>query len=488
MNRFGYAAIALLALIVAFQAQHQWRFSDASGRKVFAVHDFEAFYCGGAARDAGRDPNLTADYLDCGGRRAGHAPVRERLDTPAPLPGYDIALFALVARLPYTLAAYLWLALSAVAVFGGAILLARASTLPPLLAAAAFVVLGATGLYWGQLAAIALGALCVAAYAVETGRMRLASAALIVAAIEPHVGLPAILGAAIFLPRTRLPLGIGLVVLFGASLAGLSVHENIEYFAKTTPLQIAAEVPMNNQYSLTWLAYAFGAPAAVAIKLGSLSYAVAIVAGLWLARPVSRAIGSGAAYVLVPVACAMLGGPYIHSNQLALALLAALLIAGRSQAPEPLLWCSAALLAARWWDPSWMQHPYTTYRLESAAIVAAIAYYAVRRQARGRAAAAAAVAAAAYVAITFALLHVSAVPWDRPQSAAEYSAQIGPDAAYASGHYGIVLREYVAEFLEYSWQAIATRMPYWLGLALLIARCATIGGSPQARRFGAVAG
>lgn len=86
------------------------------------------------------------------------------------------------------------------------------------------------------------------------------------------------------------------------------------------PLHIRAEVPMVNQYSLTWLLAAVGVPVEVAVKAGSLSYLIMIAVGLWLAPRVARAVESDAAIVLVPVACAMLGGPFIHDNQVALAL------------------------------------------------------------------------------------------------------------------------------------------------------------------------
>lgn len=194
---FNVVFVAAIALVVAVQAQHQWRFPGADGRSVFAVHDFEAFYCAGATRDAGGDLYLASDYLACGGRRPGHAPVREKLDSPAPIPAYDVALFAIVARLPYTFAAYLWLALSTVAIFGGAIFFARAADLPPPLVAGTFAIIAETALYYGQLTPIALGALCLAAFAAQRGRMWLAGAAVVAATIEPHVGIPALLAAAI---------------------------------------------------------------------------------------------------------------------------------------------------------------------------------------------------------------------------------------------------------------------------------------------------
>jgi hypothetical protein len=433
--------------------------------------------CAGATRDAGGDLYLASDYLACGGRRPGHAPVREKLDSPAPIPAYDVALFAIVARLPYTFAAYLWLALSTVAIFGGAIFFARAADLPPPLVAGTFAIIAETALYYGQLTPIALGALCLAAFAAQRGRMWLAGAAVVAATIEPHVGIPALLAAAIYLPRSRAAIGAGLVVMLLASLAGCSFQEDVQYVTSVMPLHIRAEVPMVNQYSLTWLLAAVGVPVEVAVKAGSLSYLIMIAVGLWLAPRVARAVESDAAIVLVPVACAMLGGPFIHDNQVALALPAILLIAGRVRRPTPLLWLAVALLAVRWSDIVWQTHPYTPMRLESVALVAVIAYYAASRSSRATAAATMVSCVLAYVAISLLIAHVSSTPWNRPQSSALYAKQLGADVAYASGRYGVTLRAY-ADQVQISWQVIAGKLPSWTALLAFLWCAVRLRASP----------
>ena len=85
--------------------------------------DFRAFYCAGAALDAGADPYRAEPLRSCEVAAweafpAGYPEVA----VPAPLPGYALTPFALLARLPYGVAAALW-ECALVAAFAGSALL-----------------------------------------------------------------------------------------------------------------------------------------------------------------------------------------------------------------------------------------------------------------------------------------------------------------------------------------------------------------------------
>jgi len=464
-----YVLIAVLALIVGFQAMHQWKSVDAQGKRFIAIRDFSAFYCAGASKNARANPYLATDFISCGGREAGRTPVRDRFDSPAPLPGYEIGLFSLLARLPFVDAAYFWLLLSLIATFAGSIALAKCAELPPAFVALCFSIDALLAVGWGQLTPIALGALCFAAIGAHRRLWTVTGASVVVAAIEPHVGLSAILAAFLFLPRTRPSIAIGIAILGVASLVAIGLHGNIEYFVKVTPLHVMAETAMSNQYSLTWLLHGFGTTAQWAIRLGSISYAVMIAIGLFLARPAARIADSDAAIVLIPVAACVFGGPFIHNNQVALALPALLLLAGRSKRAEIALWIGVICLSVIWWIPQWQASPLTTSRLECLVLAGVIAYVAARRVRPKSAPLIAVCVALGYFVITFAILHAPAYVWYAADAAGPYARQLGKNIVYASGLYGVTVRENASLMAQYSWQIIASKVPFWTAPLLMIA-------------------
>src|ERR1700688_3993719 len=81
------------------------------------LYDYRAFACAGAIVGTGGDPYRAEPVRTCEHRRgllAGRSDLT-LLAVPAPLPGYALAPFALLGRLPDGLGAALWLLVSLLA-------------------------------------------------------------------------------------------------------------------------------------------------------------------------------------------------------------------------------------------------------------------------------------------------------------------------------------------------------------------------------------
>jgi hypothetical protein len=165
--------------------------------------------------------------------------------------------------------------------------------------------------------------------------------------IEPHVGLPAALGVFVFVPAARRTLAIAAAVLAVAGFVTMGAGTNIEYVRGFLPAQAQAELVAADQFSLSRLLYVLGAAPKAALSLGSLSYVCTTIIGLFVARLFVRRSFTRALYVLVPVATAMIGGPFIHDVQIAAALPATLVLAQRYWTGR----IGVALLALEWAAP-----------------------------------------------------------------------------------------------------------------------------------------
>ena len=290
--------------------------------------DFRAFYCAGAALDAGADPYRAEPLRSCEVAAweafpAGYPEVA----VPAPLPGYALAPFALLARLPYGVAAALWECALVAAFAGSALLLTGLCRLrAPVVWAALLLSVGLVSGFLGQLVPFSLLALCLCARAVEDERPRLAALAAAASLIEPHFGFPVCLGLALWMPRARLPLALlaGGAALLSFGLLGF--ERNLEYVRDVLPAHLASEVTNEEQYSLTHLLSLAGVPDALAIRLGTLSYAVTVALGALLGGKLVRRGAPASLYVLVPAAFAPLAGSFVHLQQMAFVIPALLVL------------------------------------------------------------------------------------------------------------------------------------------------------------------
>jgi hypothetical protein len=306
--------------------------------------DFRAFYCAGAALDAGADPYRAEPLRSCEVDAYGAFPQGyPQVAVPAPLPGYALAPFALLARLPYNVAAALWLFAIILAIAASAVLLIGLSRLPaPVVWAALLLPVGLVSGFLGQLVPFALLALVVCARALEAERPQLAVLAGVASLIEPHFVLPVCLGLAVGMPRARLPLGVLLAAAAALSFVLLGVERNLEYVRAVLPAHLASEVGNEEQYSLTHLLNLAGVPDSLALQLGSLSYILAIAAGAFFALRLVRHGAPRSLFVLLPAAFAPLGGSFVHLQQMAFVIPALLVLLGRVALRDA--WLGSALL------------------------------------------------------------------------------------------------------------------------------------------------
>jgi len=309
--------------------------------------DFRVVYCAAEAARHGQDPYLVEPLRSCE-HRVGLEPNEPAWSvTPEPLPGYAIGLFVPFSLLPFAFAKalYLTIMLLSVALAAAALgAMLRAPTLAVYLVLAPMA--GYLNLFYGEPVPLAMGALCVAGYLLGLGKPRWAAVVATLAAVQPHLALPALIALFVFVPRARLALLAALAVLAAIGLATLGIERNLEYFTTVLPLHARAELLANDQFGLSRVLYLLGVPSQLALTLGSVSYALAAVVGLIFARRFANALERPALLVLFPVAAVTLGGAFVHDVQIAAALPAMLLLAQASWLPR----IGIGLLAVLWWD------------------------------------------------------------------------------------------------------------------------------------------
>lgn len=285
--------------------------------------DLGAYYCGGQAILKGADPYRLQPLLACEQALAGPHQIDV---TPAAAPGYALAPFAALASLPLQFAAPLF----AFTILAAATVTAFAvSCMAPIPFAAAFaiVIFGVTcdSLLLGQPVPVAIAALTVAALQLRLGRPRLAASAAVLAMIQPQIALPVLVTMFVFLPRTRIVLLTSGVALALLTIALLGFSRTLEYFSALN-IHVRAETPYVYQYSLTAFLHHLGVPPDLALSIGKLSYVAGIALSLLIVGiRRERAVESGA-LVFLPTVFAVTGGSYVHSQQIAVALIAAIVL------------------------------------------------------------------------------------------------------------------------------------------------------------------
>jgi len=346
-RRFVLIALVLVISIGGFVGLQHLRHPGAPSMLENYALDFRVGYCAAEAARHGQDPYLVEPLRACE-HRVGLEPSEPAWSvTPLPLPSYAIAMFVPLSWLPFALAKTLYLTIMLLS-FGltaaalGAML--RAPTLAVALVLAPMA--GYLNLLYGEPVPFAIGALCVAGYLLELDRPRWAAVVAALAAVQPHLALPALVALFIFRPRARVALLAALGVLAVLGLATLGFERNLEYFTTVLPLHARAEVLANDQFGLSRVLYLLGVAEKTALMLGSLSYALAAIVGLIFARRFANALDRPALLVLFPVAAVTFGGAFIHDVQIAAALPAMLLLAQTSWLPR----IGLGLLAVLWWD------------------------------------------------------------------------------------------------------------------------------------------
>jgi len=340
--------LAILAVVITMASfMSHGRLRPTS---YFEQSDTVVWYCAGEAVNERADPYRVEPLRSCEIR---HDPSRKYpWVEPAPLPGYALAAFGLMARLPFSVARTLWFYVLVAAVFGTAVMLGRLARIPTLLALLCLAMVdGFMNLSFGELPPLVVAALVASAAFGASRRFAGAAICAAVATIEPHVGIPACLSMLLWWPKTRRSLVACGCVLAIVSIAAIGVSANLEYFRTLLPLHAAAEIAAQDQYSLTRVLHVLGFSDKAALSAGTASYLGMTVVGVAIARRVAAFVGSDSLIVLLPPAVALLGGVFVHDLQMAAAIPAALMLASRrGPAPLPAVALVALVFSWNYWN------------------------------------------------------------------------------------------------------------------------------------------
>lgn len=351
-------AVILIALLGIAALRDLARLGEASPWRT--MDDFPDFYCAGSALDENRSPYRYEPLHACEHRANALDTFRGRLfqsnpaiAVPAPLPAYDFLPFMALARAPIATARVI----DAAAILASVLLAALAlSGLGIPLAVAVGALLLSTGyveLNTGQVVPFALLALVLAGLALARRKDALAGVLAVVTAVEPVVGLPVALATLLYVPRARRAVVLSAVVLAALALAVVGPQTLLEYVTRVIPAQAASELHFPFQYSLTYASAHLGLPPGAAGAAGTISSLILLAVALWLAPRAARALGRRELLVFVPALCCVIGGPYLHQEELCLALPALLVFAVYAREPARTVFAIALCMLAIPWIAVW---------------------------------------------------------------------------------------------------------------------------------------
>lgn len=336
----AFVAVSLALAIIAFALAH---------RGFVEQQSFKAFYCAGVAVDRHEDPYRVEPLRSCE-KAILTGPSPAWYVEPAPLPGYALVPFAMLAKLSPRGAAEivsvaLIVATAACAWILGAMM--PSSRVAILLALTPLTLINVT---LGEIAPLATLCLCCAAVLLVKRNWNAAGVAVSIALIQPNIALPAAAAVFLFAPRTRTAIAVSALALALASLAAIGISENIEYFAQVLPLHAASELVAFDQYSSSRLLNILGVPDAASLSAAKVIYAAMAALGIAIAGLIKRRSNTPELLPLLPAATALLFGVFVHGIQLLLALPAALIVAVRvrGRVPTILAVAAVALLVPIW--------------------------------------------------------------------------------------------------------------------------------------------
>jgi hypothetical protein len=107
-------------------------------------------------------------------------------------------------------------------------------------------------------------------------------------------------------------------------------------------------VSRDNQYSLATVLAALGVPDVSAALAGSISYVLVSAVGVLVALRLARRFDDPSLTVLVPAAFSVLGGSFVHTEEIAVAIPACLLLFAQARALRPWLFMALILLIVPW--------------------------------------------------------------------------------------------------------------------------------------------
>lgn len=305
--------------------------------------DFKSFYCSARVLLAHENPYGTAPLSRCESIPAP-APLfvtNPGEVLPAPLPGYVIAAFVPLALLPFAAACVLWLLLSIAAIAAGALLLERAGIADAWSVAVALALLFAADcLPVGELPPIAFAGLALAVWGAHERRAWPVALGIALTFTEPQIGIALFVAACALGRRFALPAAGAVVALGALSLVAVGIAGNLEYVRVVLPAHLISELPSVLQYSLSWMLYRVGVSAGAAILGGRLCWIAMLGVTAAFARGTLARSRPHIALLAAP-AFAVVGGPFLHLDHIALAVPAALWLASQYPSPQRI----SALLA-----------------------------------------------------------------------------------------------------------------------------------------------
>ena len=307
------------------------------------MFDFPDFYCAGAVLDYGADPYRYEPLHRCEHAVSGDALAsgffwsNPNIAIPAPQPPYDFPPFMALAPLFCTANAGMP-GVAALAALGVPLEVALAA----LALSTVYVELSA-----GQIVPFALLALALCGLALARRQDALAGVLAALTAIEPIVGVPVIAATLLFVPRARATVLASAFVLAVLSAVIVGPRVLFEYFTAVLPAHANSELYFPFQYSLTYVLGFLGLAPSVARLAGAISYLVLLVVGLRLAPAASTALRRRELLVFLPALCAVIGGPFLHQEELCFAIPALAILAidtqGKTRAVAAVALCALSI-------------------------------------------------------------------------------------------------------------------------------------------------
>lgn len=312
------------------------------------ARDFEAYYAAGATWNAGGDP-WSRDVWRTERTIAGVDAARDEL-LPYVGPAAALPLFGALARLPHPLAVRVWSALL-VAAFAALVLaslaLARTRRVTALLGAVLFALAsgpGTSALALGQVALISAAGLACALVAYERRALAASAFATLLAGVQPNLALALLArmrdGAALVSAALG-ALAFGALTLSAGGGPGgllayvhrLGEHGRAERFDAI-------------QYTPASIAWAFGAPEALSLAIGT-GCALAALAATVVATVRARLDARDG--TLLALAALPLAVPFFHEHDFVVELIPLIVLATRAQgAARGWTAVAVALICADW--------------------------------------------------------------------------------------------------------------------------------------------
>jgi hypothetical protein len=324
------------------------------------MDEFADFYCAGLALDHRVSPYSYEPLHACEHRFNSGQSFRDKLfagnpgvAVPAPQPPYDFVPFMALAGANFSAARAIDGAAIVLAVAAAAIGLAAIGIPLALSAAVFFLSTAYVELNTAQIVPFALLALVLCGLALERGRDRLAGVLAALTLIEPTVGLPVIAATFLFAPRARWSLSAGLTGLLALACAVAGPKGFLEYLIAVLPAHSQSELLFPFQYSLTYALADLGVSPALARAAGLSSYVLLLAAALIIAPRTSTQLQRRAFIVFIPALCCVIGGTFLHQEELCFAIPAVTLLAWRTAGSQRTIAAAALCILAVPWIALW---------------------------------------------------------------------------------------------------------------------------------------